>query len=65
MQITKNSVVLYRHEDITDIGAISRIEGDEYWSAWANHYYDDSFCDLESLTLIGPPILGVFNDEGN
>ncbi len=62
--ITKNSVVAYRWGGITDYGVISRIEGDEYWSAWCS-YWENSYCDTETLTLIGPPILGVFNNKGN
>jgi thioesterase domain-containing protein len=65
MDITKDSVVFYKYEETIDAGVIGRVEDHEYWSAWVNHYYDDSWCSLEHLTLIGPPILGVFNDEGN
>lgn len=65
MDITKNSVVFYRYEEITDAGVISKIEDNEYWSAWVRYYYDESWCTDECLTLVGPPILGVFNDEGN
>lgn len=65
MNITKNSVVFYKYAEIADVGVISKVEGHEYWSAQSSHYYDDSWSTLECLTLIGPPILGVFSDEGN
>jgi hypothetical protein len=63
MDITKNSVVFYNYGIAYDAGVIGKVENDEYWSAWVSGYYVDSWSSLENLTLIGPPILGVFNDE--
>ena len=66
MTITKNSLVLYKYRDDMDYGVISEIVNkdgfDQYWSAWRN-YYPDCHSNLESLTLIGPSILGAWNDE--
>lgn len=70
MNITKNSVVFYKYGEIADVGVISvGVRGSRVLVClvkyWSSNYYDDSWSTLECLTLIGPPILGVFSDEGN
>lgn len=66
MVITKNSLVQFSYYGDTDYGVISEIknegDSDQYWSAWRN-YHQYCYSTLESLTLIGPSILGTWNDD--
>ena len=61
MTFSAGDVVRFYYMNNSDYGVLDKIEDTLHWSYWTNNCY--SHCSKESLTLVGPSVLGKWNED--